>query len=72
VNGSGTADIHRDHNDWANLIFPFAAVSGPANGVSPARRQYISPTIVNDVQPVAAETPPPSEFFEWLRARSAR
>jgi Immunoglobulin domain/Metallo-peptidase family M12B Reprolysin-like len=57
LNADGSQTILQDHNDWANLVFPFSRNGYSNSGVSLTNSAINLPVnlISNDRQPIAAE-----------------
>jgi hypothetical protein len=57
LNRDGKKEVLRDHDDWANLRFPFRAARSGVDGLRPGAGGTRQPSVVDDLQPVAHEEP---------------
>jgi len=72
LNGDSSLDILTDHNDWANLNFPFVRNASGQFGATNLSRSSRSETprldaMSNDLQPYIKEDPPSIKILEEIR-----
>jgi hypothetical protein len=71
LNGDSSNTILRDHNDWANLVFPFVrnawSQSYNNNYLGDAAKNSPLDAMSDDVQPYIKEEPPSIKLLEEIR-----
>lgn len=73
LNKDGFRTVLTDHDDWANLVFPFSRSPKGSNGLArfSVNRSFMLSPMHDDAQKAAREPEPPAAFMDWLKRRSA-